>query len=109
MTEQALTLQEAAKALNLSYSTVFGKRHSIGFRLPGSRVWRVWPSSLANLSNRSTLVPLSLRAVEENACLSSNTPSLENGGWTSRPQAVKELNDLLAQPTKRPRRNSTTV
>ena len=46
MTEQALTLQEAAKALNLSYSTVFGKRHSIGFRLPGSRVWRVWPSSL---------------------------------------------------------------
>lgn len=108
MNETALTLQEAAKVLNLSYSTIFARRHEIGFRIPGSRLWRVWPATLANLSNRSKLVPLSLRVVGVNECQSTNIPKVAPGGWISRHQTVKELDALLAQPTKRLRKNSTT-
>ncbi|MFX5751965.1 hypothetical protein ABTE32_21335, partial [Acinetobacter baumannii] len=59
--EAALTLHEVAARLKLSYSTVFAMREHIGFRLPGSRVWRVWPSRLAELSekrNNVTRLPL---------------------------------------------------
>ena len=60
--EIALTLQEAAARLNLSYSTVFAQRERIGFRLPGSRVWRVWPSRLAELGQkRNNLTRLAVR------------------------------------------------
>lgn len=50
--EKALTLKEVAELLGLSYSTIFGHRHEIGFRLPGSRVWRVWPADLEKLRPR---------------------------------------------------------
>ena len=53
MNENAISLQEAAAVLNLSYSTIFARRFEIGFRIPGSRIWRVWPSTLSNLSNQS--------------------------------------------------------
>jgi len=45
--ERALTLRQVAERCQLSYSTVFTIRHRVGFRLPGSRVWRVLPSRLA--------------------------------------------------------------
>src|SRR5690606_11882529 len=58
--EKALTLKEAADRLGLSYRTIFDKRQEIGFRLPGSRVWRVWPSRLAELTRpRNNAIRLS--------------------------------------------------
>lgn len=60
--EKALTLQEVAAQMQMSYSAVYAKRHQIGFRLPGSRVWRVWPSRLAELTQpRYNVTRLSLR------------------------------------------------
>ncbi|MEI6117652.1 MAG: hypothetical protein WCP99_24190, partial [Burkholderiales bacterium] len=104
MNENAISLQEAAAVLNLSYSTIFARRFEIGFRIPGSRIWRVWPSTLSNLSNQAKLIPLSLRAVEEKVCQSSNTHCQALGGSISLPQAARELDALLARPTATPRK-----
>ncbi len=106
--EIAISLREAARRLGLSYHTVFLKRHKIAFQLPGSRVWRVWPSTLAELSKpRNNLTRLALR-VQEISCQSAKTPNRASGGSISDRQAAKELDALLAQSTKPPRRNSTT-
>ncbi len=109
MNETALTLQEAADRLHLSYSTVFAARHKIGFRLPGSRVWRVWPSQLAALTEkRSNLTRLNLRVGEENECQSVETKGPASGKSTSGYRASRELDVLLARRTKKPPRNTTT-
>jgi hypothetical protein len=107
--ETAITLQEAADRLHLSYSTVFAHREKIGFRLPGSRVWRVWPSELAALTEkRSNLTRLHLRVGGETECQSAKIPTPASGGLTSARQAAKELDALLAQRTGKRRRNTTT-
>jgi hypothetical protein len=108
--ETALTLQETAALLQLAYSTVFAKREQIGFRLPGSRVWRVWPSRLAELSApRNNVARLSLRVVEgEEKCPSAKINRPVSGSLTSARQAVKELDDLLKQRIAAPRRSTTT-
>ncbi len=48
--EKAISLKEAADRLGVSYRTVFDQREKLGFRIPGSRIWRVWPSTLAEFS-----------------------------------------------------------
>lgn len=107
--ETALTLRQAADRLGLSYSTVFSKRAEIGFRLPGGRVWRVWPSQLAALTEkRSNLTRLHLRVGGESECQSAKTPPPAFGGLTSARQAAKELDALLARQTVNQRRNTTT-
>lgn len=107
--ERALTLQEAAERLHLSYSTIFAKRAEIGFRLPGSRVWRVWPSKLAALTEkRSNVTRLSLRVGGVNECPSVSTPIPAPGGSISARQAANELDVLLGRKTERPPRNTTT-
>ncbi|MCY1225415.1 hypothetical protein D9M72_376070 [compost metagenome] len=107
--ETALTLQEAAARLNLSYSTVFAQRQRIGFRLPGSRVWRVWPSRLAALTEkRSNLTRLHLRVSGDTTCPSTDVMMVKSGGRASARQAARELDNLLAQRTKKPLRNTKT-
>ena len=107
--ETALTLQEAAARLNLSYSTVFAQRERIGFRLPGSRVWRVWPSRLAELGQKSNnLTRLAVRVGGVDECQSANTPIPASGGSIYARQAASELDVLLGQKTARPPRNTTT-
>lgn len=100
--EKALTLQQVADKLGLSYHTIFMKRHEIGFRLPGSRVWlvwRVWPSTLTELSKpRNNLIRLSLRG-QENIYQSAKIRNPASGGSISHHQAAKELDALLAQGT----------
>lgn len=109
MEERALTLQEAADRLRLAYSTVFAKREQIGFRLPGSRVWRVWPSRLAELTEkRSNVTRLHLRVGEDRECQSAKTQSPAYTGLTSARQAAKELDALLERKTAKPRRSTTT-
>lgn len=107
--EDALTLYEVAKRLNLSYSTVFAQREQIGFRLPGSRLWRVWPSRLAELSApRNNLTRLSLRVGKEDECQSAKMKKPASTKLTFARQAVKELDALLTQPIEK-RRRSTTI
>jgi hypothetical protein len=107
--ETALTLREAAKLLNLAYSTVFAKRKEIGFRLPGSRVWRVWPSRLAEFDKpRDNVIRLSVRVGKEEPCPSAKIKPLVSISSTSALQAAKELDDLLKQRIAKPRRNITT-
>ena len=108
MTENAISLRQAATVLSLSYSTIFARRHEIGFRIPGSRIWRVWPSTLANLSSRAKLIPLSLRAAQDTSCQSLGTLSQATGGWTSHHQTAKELDALLARPTAKRLKSCTT-
>ena len=50
MEEKAISLKEVAERLGVSYRTIFDRRTELGFRIPGSRVWRVWPSTLADFS-----------------------------------------------------------
>lgn len=107
--ETALTLQQVAERMQLSYSTVFSMRKQIGFRLPGSRVWRVWPSRLAGLSEkRNNLTRLSLRVGGENGCQSADVKAPGSGLSTSARQAAKEFAALLKQRTGGQRRNTTT-
>lgn len=108
--ESALTLQEAADRLHLSYSAIFAKRHQIGFRLPGSRIWRVWPSRLAELSApRSNVTRLSLRVAEGNSWQSEKTKRPASGTLTSARQMVNEFDALLKREKEKLRRNTTTA
>ena len=109
MSETALTLRQAAEQLQVSYGTIFERRNEIAFRLPGSRIWRVWPSVLAALQKpRNNVVRLSLRNKEETPCLSVKTKSRESGGLIYARQAANELDALLKQPTGKRLRNTTT-
>ncbi|MEK6418467.1 MAG: hypothetical protein V4801_02605 [Burkholderia gladioli] len=107
--ETALTLQQVADRLQLSYGTVFSMRQRIGFRLPGSRVWRVWPSRLADLSEkRNNLTRLSLRVGGEAACQSESAKAPMSGSLISGRQAEKEFDVLLKRLKDARRRNTTT-
>ena len=107
--ETALTLQQVAERLQLSYGTVFAMRQKIGFRLPGSRVWRVWPSRLADLSEkRNNLTRLSLRVGGEQGCQSTNEKARMSGTSISGRQAEKEFDVLLKRLKDAQRRNTTT-
>lgn len=41
MTETALIIKQAAELMQVSYGTMFERRQELGFRLPGSRIWRI--------------------------------------------------------------------
>jgi len=106
--EVAISLREAARRLGLSYQTIFERREQIGFRLPGSRVWRVWPSQLANLTQRRyNVTRLALRSDTTGASECRYDSVKVSGGSIYARQAASELDDLLAQVTEKPRRNTT--
>ncbi|ARL52220.1 hypothetical protein BOC51_11700 [Burkholderia pseudomallei] len=106
----ALTLQQVADRLQLSYSTVFAMRHRVGFRLPGSRVWRVLPSRLAELcETKNNVTRLSMRVAGENQCPSAKIKIPGSGTSTSARQAAKELDALLKPRTERRLRSTTTA
>lgn len=108
--ERALTLRQVAERFQLSYSTVFAVRHRIGFRLPGSRVWRVLPSRLAELCETQDNRPrLPLRVGGEMKCPSAKIKNPVSGTSTSAHQAVRELDALLKLRTGRRRRSTTTA
>jgi len=109
--DQALTLKQAAQCLQLSYGTVFARRHAIAFRLPGSRIWRVWPKDLAALQKpRNNVYRLSLRTTqkEQTPCPSAKTPAREFGGLIYARQKDAELDALLRHASASRRRNTTT-
>ncbi|ACR28362.1 helix-turn-helix transcriptional regulator [Burkholderia glumae] len=107
--EVALTLQQVADRLQLSYSTVFAMRRQIGFRMPGSRLWRVWPSDLARLSEkRNNPTRLSLRVGGDGECQFANIKNPASGTSISARQTARVLDDLLKPAIER-RRRSTTI
>ncbi|CAJ4125544.1 phage integrase family protein [Burkholderia pseudomallei] len=109
MDEIALTLRQAAERLQLSYGTVYEMRHALGFRLPGSRVWRIWPSRLAELTqNRNNGPRLSLRVDGDSECQSAKIKNPVSTSLTSARRAAKELEGLLARPTAKKPRSTTT-
>lgn len=88
--EKALTLKEVAELLGLSYGTIFAKRHQIGFRLPGSRVWRVWPADLEKLRPQMSTPPITVRDY--------GAPLVHQPFLTpAAREASKELDRLLAE------------
>lgn len=107
--EKALTLQQAAKRLNVSYSTIFSYRKELGFQLRARGAWRIWPSRLAAFTeknNNGTL--LSLRVVGEAICPSAKMKPRVSGKSISASLASRELDALLAQRKGKQRRNTTT-
>jgi predicted DNA-binding transcriptional regulator AlpA len=110
MDKQFYRLREVAEMTGLSYDTIYGLRHKIAQRFEGSRIYLVHRSHVDTLTNnpvKSAL--LSLRAVEEKTCLSSNVPTAVSGGWISPAQTARELKELLARPTAKKRKNFTTA
>ncbi len=106
--ECAITLQAAAERLGVSYQTVFARRRDIAFRLPGSRIWRVWPSALASLGQRQyNVTRLVLRSDKEQITCQSDSAMVSGGSIYAR-QAASELDKLLEQKTKKRPRNITT-
>ena len=72
MGERALTLQEAAKRPNVSYSTLFNYRKELGFQFKPRSAWRIWPSRLAAYSEKNNkATQLSLRVVGDTPCPSA--------------------------------------
>jgi len=110
MDEKALTLKEAAELLGYSYGTIFQKRYELGFRLPDSREWRIWPSRLAELTRpKNNVIRLSTRVTgETDLCRSQNGPIRASGGLMSHRRVAKELDALLGQATAKKRKSSTT-
>ncbi|MCS3509341.1 hypothetical protein [Achromobacter sp. JUb104] len=109
MDETALTLQEAAMRLNISYSTIFSYRKELGFQLRARGAWRIWPSRLAAFSEKNNNVTqLSLRVVGDAQCPSAKMKPQVFGKLISASQASRELDVLLERRTGKPRRNTTT-
>jgi hypothetical protein len=102
--EKAISLQEAANRLGVHYQTVYRRRHQIAFRLPDSRIWRVWPSTIAKLGKkRQNVYCLSLHVDNEQEnlkCHYSSAKTPLSGGLISGQKAAKELDEALAQPSK---------
>lgn len=104
--ECAISLKEAARRLGLSYGTVYQRRYELGFRLPGCRTWRVWPSRLEEISRpRPSVVRLEVTPGRGAAL-----PPIGRVGFIDpvrARQADKELDELLARaPAGRRRKNS---
>ena len=111
MDETALTLQEAAMRLNISYSTIFSYRKELGFQLRARGAWRIWPSRLAAFSEKNNNVTqLSLRVVGDAQCPSAKmkpqvfgklisasqaSPRIRCSSGTTDRQAAQEYHDKL--------------
>ncbi|KFG92363.1 hypothetical protein GQ56_0137700 [Burkholderia paludis] len=103
---RALSLQDAAELLGVSYGTVFENRRKLGFSQVG-RQWRIWPDVLReSLKNRAT--PQERRSYRVDGTLPRDSISREAVNRIIDPQkAARELDELLAtlkdKIRKRPR------
>lgn len=110
--DYALSINEVAELLGVSYWTIYAKRHELGFRLPGGRKWYIWRSALDNFGKkRNNVFRLSVLAREDTSYqyTEKTATRIPSGGLTSGHQAAKELDDLLAQGTKKKPKSTTTA
>jgi len=106
--EEALTLKQAAKRLNVSYGTVYARRFKIAWQIPDSNRWRVWPSTLAALKPQQyNVTRLAPPSDTEKLCQSDY--AVKRGGSTSARRAASELDTLLERPTKGRQGNTRTA
>ncbi|MFC2552787.1 MAG: helix-turn-helix domain-containing protein [Rodentibacter sp.] len=94
---ETLTIKEVAKLLKMSPSAVRGHLSEWGFfRLKGSRVWRINRTDLDKIKIKGNNPDrLALSVDEVKLCQSSN--AAKHIGLISQPQAVVELENLLAR------------
>ncbi len=94
-TARALGLQEAADLLNVSYSTVFANRRTLGFFQVG-RQWRIWPETLREEMGRRTKKSNSTEIGLDPSLPPDRIPPLRQQTLSpSARQAAKELDELL--------------
>lgn len=97
--DKALTIQQAADILGVHYQTIYSRRNELAFRLPNSRIWRIWQSTLENLGKkRNNVISLSLHAKDDKEikqCQSTNVQTPNIGRLISSVQVEKELDALL--------------
>lgn len=95
--EETLTIKEVAALLKMNPSAVRGHLGEWGFfKLKGSRGWRILKADLKKIKvkgNNSDRLALSVDEVK--LCQSSN--AAKHIGLISQPQAVVELENLLAR------------
>ncbi|CAM2189992.1 Excisionase family DNA binding protein [Paraburkholderia sacchari] len=107
MSQRALTLKEAAALLHVSYWTVHAHRESLGFFKVGG-AWRVWPEVLREATGRGASARPVQNEQEIEPCPSKSVKGRPSTTSISARQAASELDKLLAQPTGKKRRNTTT-
>ncbi|WP_075290674.1 helix-turn-helix domain-containing protein [Histophilus somni] len=97
--EETLTIKQVAKHLNLSQSAVRNHLYDWGFfRMKGSNRWLIHKSDLDLLKKRANNSDrLALSVEEVTLCRSTEEQKMAHGGLISQPQAVRELDALLAQ------------
>ncbi|WLE60307.1 helix-turn-helix domain-containing protein [Burkholderia plantarii] len=103
---RALSLQDAADLLGVSYGTVFENRRKLGFTQVG-RQWRIWPDVLRE-TLKSRAEPQERRSYRVDGTLPRDSISREAVGRIVDPQkAAREFDELLAtlkdKSRKRPR------
>ncbi len=108
--EEALTIKQAAKRLNLSYSTVYQQRLNWGFfRMNGSSVWRIYPSELDR--NRQEMQNTSRLGVlvgdKEKKCRSEKT-KMASGKLISPHRTASEFDAVVKRLTKNSHNKCTT-
>ncbi|MGF7433089.1 helix-turn-helix domain-containing protein [Pasteurella bettyae] len=98
MDDQALSLQQVAKLLNMSYGAVYNNRYRWGaFQMAGSRVWRIYKSDLEkNRKKQNNVCRLEMQVgdKEDKRCRSTKN-QMVSGGLISGRRVDKELDTLL--------------
>ncbi|TNH06507.1 helix-turn-helix domain-containing protein [Testudinibacter sp. TR-2022] len=78
--EEALTIKQAAKLLNLSYNTVYARKRDWGFfQMAGVRGWRVYKSDLdrqRQKENNSSRLCVQVGEQEKRKCRSEKTKTV---------------------------------
>ena len=94
-----LTINQVAKELNCHPNTVRQHLADWGFfKMAGSKVWRVSRIDLDRVKKQANNADrLALSVEEVTLCRSTKEQKTVRGGLISQPQAVKELDALLAQ------------
>lgn len=98
--EQTLTVKQAAKLLNLSYSTVFARKIEWGFfQMESSRIWLVEKSVLEQCKKKKNNLCRDMQVgdfTEKRKCRSENRKMAYGKSILPR-RAEKELDALLKQ------------
>ncbi|MGV6989617.1 helix-turn-helix domain-containing protein [Testudinibacter sp. P80/BLE/0925] len=101
--EKALTINDVAEMLSLSYGTVYNHRYKWGFfKMEGSRIWRIYQSDLEkNRKKQNNVCRLEMQVGDkENPKCRSTKHQVVSGGLISERRAVRELDALLKQLKK---------
>ncbi|TCJ96189.1 hypothetical protein EV694_1741 [Volucribacter psittacicida] len=97
--EQALSIQDVADLLKMSYSAVYNNRERWGFfRMEGSRIWRIYKADLEkNRKKQNNVCRLEMQVGDKELQCRSTKKQMVSGGLISERRVAKELDTLLKQ------------